>query len=195
MANNVEKMYLNTPLTLLLILLIILIIFCVMQHKLYNLQSIMFDVDEDNHNLHNIHKDNLKYISPEDTNIKINKHIVVLYNIIEKSKLEIKEKEKFSDLTRNDLITELANLNALQTNLVAFDASAVNNSTNLENIQNMMNNISTQRLINKDKILKVLTNIYTIRYIESINQGNAISYNEYNKYTSPKKNIYYKQYT
>ena len=61
MANNVEKMYLNTPLTLLLILLIILIIFCVMQHKLYNLQSIMFDVDDNakNHNLPHIHKDNL----------------------------------------------------------------------------------------------------------------------------------------
>ena len=191
MANNVEKIYLNTPLTLLLIILIILIIFCVMQHKLYNLQSIMFD--DDNNRSHHINKHNLEYVSSEDTNIKIKKHIVVLYNIIEKSKLKIKE--KFLDLTSSDLTTELANLQSLQTNLTAFNTSNANNLTNLENIQNVMNRVSTQRLTNKAEILEILTNIYTLRYIESINQGNAISYNEYNKYTSPKKNIYYKQYT
>ena len=63
-----------------------------------------------------------------------------------------------------------------------------------EDIQKIMNNVKTQRLIDKEILLKVLTDIYTLKYLESINQGNAVSYHEYIKYVSPKTNIYYKQY-
>jgi len=177
-SKDISTSFLNTPLTLLLILLIILIIFCVMKHKLYSVQSIMFDDDDITQNL--------KYISPDSNNIKIKEYIIILNNVIEKSKEKIKE--NFQNLTQNDLDTELANLQLLSANLANF------NSTTLQNIRDVINNVNGQRLINKAIILQLLTDIYTLKYIENVNQGNAVSYNEYNKYTSPKKNIYYKQY-
>ena len=177
-SKDISASFLNTPLTLLLILLIILIIFCVMKHKLYNLQSIMFDDDI---------TQNLKYISPDSNNIKIKEYIIILNDVIEKSKLKLKE--NFENLTQNDLDSELANLQLLSSNLANF------NSTTLQNIRDVINNINGQRLINKAIILQLLTDIYTLKYIENVNQGNAITYNEYNKYISPKQNIYYKQYS
>ena len=80
------------------------------------------------------------------------------------------------------------NLNTLSDNLKTF------RTTTLVDIQKIMNNVKTQRLIDKEILLKVLTDIYTLKYLESINQGNAVSYHEYIKYVSPKTNIYYKQY-
>ena len=187
MANNIEKMFLNTPLTLILIILITLIIFCVMKHKLYSLHSIMFDDDDDDANdKHNLDKISPEHISSEHINIKIKEYIIILNDVIEKSKLE--SKEKFSGLTVNDLNNELTNLQSLSNNLATFKL------TNLQNIKKIMKDVNDKRLTNKAEILQLLTNIYTLRYIEFINQGNAISYNEYNKYTSPKKNMYYKQY-
>ena len=48
--------------------------------------------------------------------------------------------------------------------------------------------------INKQSILKVLTNIYIIKYIESINKSNAESYKTFLQYDNPNNNKYYKQY-
>jgi hypothetical protein len=184
MSDKIAKSFLNTPLTLLLIILIILIIFCVMQHKLYNLQSIMFDSDSDSDNSMNFEEMNLLLNSSE----LIKNHTITLNDIIEKSKSKLKTKENFYELTQDDLNTNLNNLNKLSDNLKTFS------STTLVDIQKIMNNVKTQRLIDKEILLKVLTDIYTLRYLESINQGNAVSYHEYIKYVSPKTNIYYKQY-
>jgi len=184
MSDKIAKSFLNTPLTLLLIILIILIIFCVMQHKLYNLQSIMFDSDSDSDNSMNFEEMNLLLNSSE----LIKNHTITLNDIIEKSKSKLKTKENFYELTQDDLNTNLNNLNKLSDNLKTF------RTTTLVDIQKIMNNVKTQRLIDKEILLKVLTDIYTLKYLESINQGNAVSYHEYIKYVSPKTNIYYKQY-
>ena len=81
MSDKIVKSFLNTPLTLLLILLTILIIFCVMKHKLYNLQSIMFDSEDYNE---------IDYkINNHQSLIK--NHIIKLNDIIENSKLKTKE--------------------------------------------------------------------------------------------------------
>ena len=156
-----------------------------MQHKLYNLQSIMFDSDSDSDsdNSMNFEEMNLLLNSSE----LIKNHTITLNNIIEKSKSKLKTKENFG-LTQNDLNTNLNNLNKLSDNLKTF------RTTTLVDIQKIMNNVKTQRLIDKEILLKVLTDIYTLKYLESINQGNAVSYHEYIKYVSPKTNIYYKQY-
>ena len=176
MSDKIVKSFLNTPLTLLLILLTILIIFCVMKHKLYNLQSIMFDSEDYNE---------IEYkINNHQSLIK--NHIIKLNDIIENSKL--KTKENFDGLTQDELNRNLANLQTLKLSLNNF------NSTSLDSIQQIMNNVNNKRLIDKNIIISVLTDIYTLRYLENINQKNAVSYHEYNKYTSPETNIYYKQY-
>ena len=193
--NKIVKSFLNTPLTLILILLIILIIYCVMKYKLYNLQEIMYDEHDNTDNTDNTEniqhintntKKNLSNISSEEINIKIKYYIITLNDIIDKSKVKIKE--NFDGLTYNELQSNLTNLQALTTNLNNFQTN------DLVKIKNSISDISDKRLVNKDKILELLTNIYTLRYIEYINQGNAASYNEYNKYLSPKQNIFYKQY-
>ena len=163
-----------------------------MQHKLYNLQSIMFDSysnsdsnsDSDSDNSMNFEEMNLLLNSSE----LIKNHTITLNDIIEKSKSKLKTKENFYELTQDDLNTNLNNLNKLSDNLKTFS------STTLVDIQKIMNNVKTQRLIDKEILLKVLTDIYTLKYLESINKGNAVSYHEYIKYVSPKTNIYYKQY-
>jgi len=185
--NKIVKSFLNTPLTLILILLIILIIYCVMKYKLYNLQEIMYDEHDNTENIQHMNiKKNLGNISSEEINIKIKYYIITLNDIIEKSKVKIKE--NFNGLSYNELQTNLTNLQSLTTNLNNFQTN------DLVKIKNSISDISDKRLVNKDKILELLTNIYTLRYIEYINQGNAASYNEYNKYLSPKQNIFYKQY-
>ena len=57
-----------------------------------------------------------------------------------------------------------------------------------------MDLVKSQRLENKKKIIGLLTDIYILSSIDTINKSNAVSYREYLKYVSPKDNIYYKQY-
>ena len=202
MSNKIVTSFLNTPLTLLLIILIILIIFCIMHHKIYNLQTIMYDDDDDKkniidqelykdkiHNKHKYHnKNDLEYIFSEDNSIKIKENILILNDIIKKSNLEIDVKENFDPLTQDDLNNENMSLKELEMIINNF------NTTSLPLIQNVIDNVTSQKTQKKDELLKVLNNIYTLRYIDVINQQNAVSYHEYNKYVAPKKNIFYKQY-
>jgi hypothetical protein len=203
MSNKIVTSFLNTPLTLLLIILIILIIFCIMHHKIYNLQSIMYDDDNDDkkniidqelykdkiYNKHKYHnKNDLEYIFSEDNSIKIKENILILNDIIKKSNLEIDVKENFDPLTQDDLNKQNMSLKELELIINNF------NTTSLPLIKNVIDNVTSQKTQKKDELLKVLNNIYTLRYIDIINQQNAASYHEYNKYIAPKKNIFYKQY-
>ena len=223
MSNKIVRSFVNTPLTLLLILLIILILFCIMKFKLYDYQTIFFDDEDQNiqiheineknnikineidkmdkikkiydkHNKNKIHNNNdLDYIfsknnsenNSEEISEKINKYIIILNDIIKKS--ELKLKEQFDDVSIEDLNDNMINLKTL--------AEKVNNyDSNLQEAQNAMNNINSQKLLHKDIFQQLLTDIYTYRNLERINKQNAIAYREYSKYTTPKQNMYYKQY-
>ena len=212
MSNKIVRSFVNTPLTLLLILLIILILFCIMKFKLYNYQTILFDDEDQNIQIHKMNgkknykineinkmkkiydknnnnkihnKNDLNYIFSENNSEKINKYITILNDIIKKS--ELKLKEQFDDVSIEDLDDDIINLRIL--------SEKVNNyNSNLEEAQKSMNNINSQKLLHKDIFQKLLTDIYTYRNMERINKLNPIAYQEYSKYTSPKKNIYYKQY-
>lgn len=166
MDKNITKSFVNTPLTLLLIILIILIIYCVMKYKLYSLQSINFDD------------------TPNTKDTKINENIIILKNIIENSKTKLKE--DFVD--QSGFSNDLENLRQLSASINGL------NSSNLQEIKSIIENTNNQRITNKNIFLKLLSEVYTLKYIETINKGNAISYNEYNKYISPKQNMFYKQY-
>ena len=166
MDKNITKSFVNTPLTLLLIILIILIIYCVMKYKLYSLQSINFDE------------------TPNTKDTKINENIIILKNIIENSKTKLKE--DFVD--QSSFSNDLENLRQLSASINSL------NSSNLQEIKSIIENTNNQRIANKNIFLKLLSEVYTLKFIETINKGNAISYNEYNKYISPKQNMFYKQY-
>lgn len=197
MPNTILKSFLNTPLTLLLTILIVLILYCVMQHKLYNLQSIVFDnEDEDNNNNDNEDNVNMNYMNhtnninninnTNNNSSKIQNYIIILKEIIEESKLNLKE--NFIPVTKEQLDKQIDDLLTLTGVINSF------NTKSLPNIQEIIDSVNSQRIIKKNEFLKVLGNIYTLRYIDTINQQNAVSYKEYNKYLYPKENKYYKQY-
>jgi uncharacterized protein YnzC (UPF0291/DUF896 family) len=99
-----------------------------------------------------------------------------------------KLKDNFVDITSEELKTNMDNLKIISDNINNF-----NNKT-IPEVQRIISNTDTNRVINKDIFLKLLTSIYTLKNLEIINQQNAVSFHEFNKYMSPKQNIYYKQY-
>ena len=68
---------------------------------------------------------------------------------------------------------------------------------NENKIQKIINNINSIKDTKDEKnnyILEQINTIYWKRYLENINQTNASVFNEYLKYSEPKKNKYYQQY-
>ena len=141
-----------------------------MHFKMYNLHEIMYD-DEDEYNMHNM-----------DDYIKLNNYIMNLNKIIEKSK------DNFVNLTPDDLKGNIVDLKKVSQNIMDF------NTKTLPAVQAIMNDSNAKAYISKENLKKLLTSIYTLKNLEIINQQNAVSYHEYNKYLSPTANIFYKQY-
>ena len=187
MSDKIESPFLTKPLTLLLIILVILLIFCFMKAFFYKSQQLIFDSDSDRDS----HSDSHSDIHSDIHNPKLCKHnikhnIIMLNKIIEDSKKYIKE--KFEDISNAQAQFNLENLDILSDNIDKIE------NKGLEEIQKTIENVKNQRIINKEKILDVLTNIYILRYLEIINKGTAASYHEFIKYQNPKENKYYKQY-
>jgi len=174
MSNKIVSPFLNTPLTLLLMILIIIIIFCTMHQTCYKSQPVEFN--------------NNTYLSNIDENIneKIDENIIKLHNIIEDSNITLKD--KFVDISANELKQYSDSLKKLSVNINNL------NTNDLLSIQKTINEVKKQKAINKQQILDVLTNIYILRYIDFVNQGNAVSYHEFVKYQNPNQNTFYKQY-
>ena len=188
MTIKIEMLLLNTPLLVILILLIILLLFCFMQHYLYKFQSLNYDETDLEYKPTLITKhfsDKLTTIHKLKS-IEIKKHITILKKIIKETKKNLQE--KFTDVAVEDLQSNLDTLNILDDNIKDFENS------DLLTIRKTMDLVKSQRLENKKKIIDLLTNIYILSSIDTINKSNAVSYREYLKYVSPKDNIYYKQY-
>jgi len=171
--------FVKNTMTLLLIIIVIFIIFCFMKVFIYKSQSLMFDSNNDNNN------DN-RNINPETIKYNIKYNIISLNKVIEDSKIYINE--KFVNITEDEITANLTNLNTLLNNLNTFE------TVDLVRIRSTIEEVGRQRIINKEKILNLLTNIYMLRYLEIINKTNAVSYKEYLKYQNPKSNMFYKQY-
>ena len=110
----------------------------------------------------------------------------MLNKIIEDSKKYIQE--KFEDISNEQAKFNIDNLKILSGNIDDIETAS------LVDIKKTIENVKAQRIINKQKILDTLTNIYVLRYLEIINKGTAASYHEFIKYQNPKENKYYKQY-
>ena len=178
--------FVTNTITLLLILLVIFIIFCFMKVFFYKSQSLIFDNDSSSANVSNSVNYSKNNSDPETIKYNIKYNVISLSKIIEDSKTYIYE--KFDNVTEDEIKANLNNLNTLLNNLSTFE------TVDLVEIRSTIEEISRQRIINKEKILNLLTNIYILRYIEIINKTNAVSYKEYLKYQNPKSNMFYKQY-
>ena len=188
MSIKIEMSLLNTPLLIILILLIILLIFCFMQHYLYKSQSLVYDETDlkykpTSHTKH--FNDKINKID-ELKNIEIRKNIIILQNLIKETRINLQE--KFTDVSVEELQSNLDILNVLDDNIKDFETN------DLLSIEKTMNLIKSQRIDNKKKIVDLLTNIYILGTVDTINKGNAVSYREYLKYVNPKDNVFYKQY-
>ena len=173
---------------LLLTIFIILFIFCIMQKFMYTKQSIKYSHDDHvgshtNSNMITLYDLDAKTY---DINGKINKEISILFTMIEQNTKK-KLKENFT-IDTSTLQNYNANLGVLQTYLATYQ------STDLQNIKNIMKTVNDTALVGKQQILDLLTNIYMMRYLENINQINATTYKEFLKYEYPSQNKFYKQY-
>ena len=175
MLLKLSNPYFNPLITLLLTLLIILIMFCIMSKFVYKSQHIQFDYENDYEN----HVKN-------DSDYKIKQNILSINKIIADNKK--KNQEHFFNITVDDVQQNIDNLNLLSQYIDKLE------SGDLQTIKNTIDEVKKTRLDSKEKILNMLTNIYMIRYIDNINQNNAVSYQQYLAYQNPNTNKYYKQY-
>ena len=147
--------------------------FCIMSKFLYKSQHIQFDYENENEN-------------DSDSDYKIKQYILSRNKILADNRQ--KNQESFGDITVDDVQSNIDNLNLISQSIDKLV------SGDLQNIKNTIDEVKKTRLEAKEKILNLLTNIYMIRYIDFIKQGNAVSYQQYLAYQNPNTNKYYKQY-
>jgi hypothetical protein len=185
MSFKIELLFLSTPLLFLLILLMLLLMFCFMQHYIYKSQSIMYNDSDLEHNIDSRFNDKINKINNlKDKEIK--KNINFLSNIVKESKNKLQE--NFENIPVDDLQSNLDTLKTLEDNITDFEA------VDLVNIKKTMALIKKERMANKAKIIDLLSNLYILASLDTINKGNAAAYKEYVTYQNPKQNIFYKQY-
>ena len=163
--------YFNPLVTLLLTLLIILIMFCIMSKFLYKSQHIQFDYENEYEN---------------DSDYKIKQYILIINKILDDNRK--KNQESFGDITVDDVQSNIEKLDLINQYINELE------SGDLQAVIDTIDKVKEVRLYAKEKILDMLTNIFMIRYIDSIKQGNAVSYQQYLAYNNPDTNKYYKQY-
>lgn len=169
MLLKLSNPYFNPLVTLLLIIIIILIMFCIMSKFLYKSQHIQFDYENEN-----------------DSNYKIKQNILSINKILDDNRK--KNQERFGDITVDDVQSNIEKLDLITQYMNDLE------SGDLQAVRDTIDKVKQLRLYSKEKILNLLTNIYMIRYIDFIKQGNAVSYQQYLAYQNPNTNKYYKQY-
>lgn len=141
----------------------------------YKPQHILFD-DEDN------------IYTPDEL---INNQITLLKQIIMKNTNSMPNTQNIKDSFYDMTIAEVA---IAADQLAALDKYLEQADTNLDNLKAIIATFNDDRIKYKKEIVEILTNIYLIRYRESINKGNAIAYQQFNTLSKQKANKYYKQY-
>lgn len=101
-----------------------------------------------------------------------------------------KTREKFTALTQkeaNDYLTELNFLNYWVQNNTG-------NQGVMKQINELVKNANNTRIANKKTLIDILTNMYSMAYLDFINHQNTEAYKVYSKYSNPRNNKYYTQY-
>jgi hypothetical protein len=100
-------------------------------------------------------------------------------------------KEKFAELTQDEAMQYLDQVNSLQ---YWVDNNYAGTGGIRKQIQNMILDYNKLKDTNNQDLLNLLTNMYMIAYIDHINHQNVESYKVFNKYRNPKNNKYYSQF-
>ncbi len=149
--------------------------FFVMSKFLYKSQHIQFDYENEYKNEYE-----------NDSDYKIKQYILTINKILDDNRK--KNEENFVNVTPNDVQSNIEKLDLIKEYIDNLEKG------DLQAVIDTIDQVKQIRLYAKEKILKLLTNIYMIRYINFIKQGNAVSYKEYLTYNNPDTNKYYKQY-
>jgi hypothetical protein len=64
----------------------------------------------------------------------------------------------------------------------------------MKQLDELVKTANTTRTNNKKVLVDILTNIYTMQYLDFLNQQNTEAYKVYAKYGNPRNNKYYAQY-
>jgi low affinity Fe/Cu permease len=101
-------------------------------------------------------------------------------------------REKFTALT---LTQDAANQYMNELNFLNYWVQ--NNTGNkgiMKQLDELVKTANATRTKNKKVLVDILTNIYTMQYLDFLNQQNAEAYKVYAKYSNPQNNKYYTQY-
>lgn len=113
-------------------------------------------------------------------------------NALEKIK---NTKEKFAASLTGTLTNDEANAYLNQLNFLNYWIQ--NNSGNsgiMGQINSLVQNANDKRIANKKILVDILTNMYSMAYLDFLNHQNAEAYKVYAKYGNPRNNKYYTQY-
>ena len=120
---------------------------------------------------------------------------IQLLELMNEAKNNAKEKikntrEKFISLTQAEANSYLDELNFLNYWLQ-------NNSGDkgiMEQIKLLVKSANNSRMENKKVLVDILTNMYSMAYLDFINHQNTEAYKVYAKYSNPRNNKFYTQY-
>jgi hypothetical protein len=102
--------------------------------------------------------------------------------------------EKFDSLS-SSLTQDEAN--AYQSELNFLNYWIQNNSGNngiMGQINELVQNANNSRIANKKVLVDILTNMYSMAYLDFLNHQNTEAYKIYAKYSNPRNNKYYTQF-
>lgn len=148
--------------------------------------TILFVIYSDNETSRNITNANI------DIDMENKTHLLELMNEAKNNAKENikKTREKFISLTQSEANSYLNELNFLNYWLQ-------NNSGEkgiMEQIKQLVKSANNSKIENKKVLVNILTNIYSMAYLNFINHQNAEAYKVYAKYSNPRNNKFYTQY-
>ena len=122
-----------------------------------------------------------------------------LLELMNKAKNNAKEnikntREKFNSLS-GALTKDEANAYLSELNFLNYWLQ--NNSGNsgiMGQINQLVQNANDARITNKKFLVDILTNMYSMAYLDFLNHQNTEAYKIYAKYSNPRNNKYYTQY-
>lgn len=111
-----------------------------------------------------------------------------------KEQINKNTQEKFDSLS-SSLTQDEAN--AYQSELNFLNYWIQNNSGNngiMGQINELVQNANNSRIANKKVLVDILTNMYSMAYLDFLNHQNTEAYKIYAKYSNPRNNKYYTQF-
>jgi hypothetical protein len=140
--------------------------------------------------------------SSQSSDIDIENKIQMLelmQELINNAKIIAKEnikntREKFNSLS-GALTKDEANAYLTELNFLNYWLQ--NNSGNngmMGQINQLVQNANDARITNKKFLVDILTNMYSMAYLDFLNHQNTEAYKIYAKYSNPQNNKYYTQY-